>query len=137
MFELGLDVVKAADVVVTISGTSGLEAAILGKPVILFGRHNFYDCVPHVRLVTREEDLKAALDWALSPSFDREKARRDGARLRAATLKASFSVGKYSNLTPNDFDEQVIQRAADALVDGLPADETMSETTRSGHENRS
>lgn len=137
MFELGLDVVKAANVVVTISGTAGLEAAILGKPVILFGRHNFYNCVPHVRLVTREEDLKAALDWALSSSLDREKARRDGARLRAATLKASFDVGKYSNLTPNAFSEMDIQRATDALVDDLSTASAKRETIRNEYEIRS
>ena len=137
MFELGLDVVKAADVVVTISGTAGLEAAFLGKPVILFGRHNFYNCVPHVRLVTREEDLKAALDWALSPSFDHEKARRDGARLRAATLKASFDVGKYSNMTPNAFNDVDVQRATDALVADLSMYPAMRATTRNGHEDRS
>jgi hypothetical protein len=136
VFELGVDVVKAADVVVTISGTAGLEAAILGKPVILFGRHNFYACVPHVLLVTREEDLKPALDWALSPSFDHEKARRDGARLRAATLRASFDLGKYSNLAYDAFNDLDIQRATDALVSGICTILDQTEMTGAGYENR-
>lgn len=136
VFELGLDVVKAADVVVTISGTSGLEAAILGKPVILFGRHNFYNCVPHVRLVTREEDLKPALDWALSSSFDYKKARGDGARLRAATLKASFDLGKYSNRALEGFNDLDVQRTTDALVEGLLTNLNQTEITGIEHENR-
>jgi hypothetical protein len=69
--------------------------------------------------------------------LDREKARRDGARLRAATLKASFDVGKYSNLTPNAFSEMDIQRATDALVDDLSTASAKRETIRNEYEIRS
>ncbi len=119
IYELGVDVVKAADAVVTITGTAGLEAAILGKPVIVFGRHNFYDCVPHIQKVLREEDLRPAIDFALSDKFDRERARRDGSRLRAATLHASFDLGKYSNLEKDAFADEDIERATNALVAGI------------------
>lgn len=135
VYELGVDVVKAADVVATITGTAGLEAAILGKPVIMFGRHNFYDCAPHIRKVFREEDLKAALDYALSDSFDRDQARRDGARLRAATLSASFDLGKYSNLALKAFTDEDIERATDALVAGLVDHVVASSTRRTADEN--
>mgnify|MGYP001349273275 CR=1 FL=1 len=41
--ELGLEVVRKAKAIATITGTGGFEAAIMGKPVISFGRHNLYN----------------------------------------------------------------------------------------------
>ena len=56
--ERGPDVISASTIIITISGTVGIEAAMMGRPVILFGRHNQYDkFLPNVRFVEKEEHL--------------------------------------------------------------------------------
>jgi hypothetical protein len=50
--ESGLNVVKHASAVGTVTGTAGLEAAVLGVPVISFNRHALYNIIPHVHCVT-------------------------------------------------------------------------------------
>jgi hypothetical protein len=117
--ELGTRVVEAANVVVTMAGTAGLEAAQIGKPVLLFGRHNYYSFLPHVRAVRQSEELKPALDWALGPEFDHTRARRDGARLREAIKRSCFDLGAYSNIDVKKFTMVEVRRATDSLLRGL------------------
>jgi hypothetical protein len=117
--ELGVEVVKVADAVVTISGTAGLEAALIGKPVIAFGQHNFYTFLPHTRVVTRSEMLKSARDWAQLESFDQRKAAADGARLKEAILRASFDLGKFSALDVTNFESHHVETAVAALLKSL------------------
>jgi hypothetical protein len=117
--ELGVRVIEAASVVITMAGTAGLEAAQIGKPVLLFGRHNYYSFLPHVRSVRQAEDLKAALDWALGHEFDRERAQRDGARLREAIKRSCFDLGAYSNIDVKNFTTTEVRRATDSLLQGL------------------
>ncbi len=92
--EKGLDVVRRAAAVVSITGTTGFEAAILGKPVITFGRHNMYSILPHVFTVTDEAELKGYLQRALNGGVDLAKAREDGARFLAAVKRCSFDMGE-------------------------------------------
>lgn len=124
VMERGVDVVGRAAAVATISSTAGLEAAIMGKPVIMFGRHNGYQFVPHVHLVTREEDLRPALRRALDGSIDRNRAARDGARLRRALVNASFDLGQFDPLRPGSFDQAGIAAAASALLDSVRPKDT-------------
>lgn len=60
------------DAVVTIAGTIGLEAALLGKPVIIFGKMN-YNRMPSVERVGDIYDLPALIRRALS----RPKPKRE------------------------------------------------------------
>ena len=122
VMERGVDVVGQAAAVATISSTAGLEAAIMGKPVIMFGRHNGYQFVPHVQLVTREEDLRPALRRALAASTDRGRSGRDGARLRQALMNASFDLGEFDPLQPGSFSQPDIAAAASALLDSIRKD---------------
>ena len=46
--EEGVDVIKNSDCVVTISGTAGFEASILGIPVLSLCKFNDYNLLPHV-----------------------------------------------------------------------------------------
>ena len=105
MRELGIDVIRAATAVATIAGTAGLEAAVMGKPVISFGRHNFYNFIPHVHAVRREEDIAPLLRDIANGRYDAAKLRADGARAKAAVLAASFEMtgfngGDVSSLRP-------------------------------------
>jgi hypothetical protein len=88
----------------------------MGKPVILFGQHNFYDFLPHVSVVRKSGDLAQALTKALASGFDKEKVRRDAARLRQAMLNASFDLGSFSNINDKNFDENGVRATVDALI---------------------
>ena len=117
--ELGLEVARAATAVATITGTGGFEAAIMGKPVIAFGRHNLYNILPHVRVITDETRLKDDLAWALAGDFDGEIARAEGARYLSAIVATSFDMGKFSTSDGKNFDDLGVQRAYENLLSGL------------------
>jgi len=116
--EPGVDTVKSCAAVATMAGTAGLEGAIIGKPVVMFGRHTYYDYLDHVAVVDMATPIPDILADILSdhPSlFDIEKAKSDGARLRQAIINASFDLGGYNNLDLNSFDAQVVLNAVGAL----------------------
>lgn len=119
--ETGLNAVKQADAVATICGTGGLEAAILGKPVVVFGRHTDYAFLPHVFPVFREEDLAGALHQALSSGLDQNRAREDGARFVEAIVRTTFDMKGFTNLDPTRFDDDVIAAMAAALATSVKA----------------
>ena len=117
--ELGLEVVRNAAAVATITGTGGFEAAVMGKPVISFGRHNLYNILEHVRVITDEAELKNELASVLSNNFNKEKAKLDGARYLAAVKAISFDMGEFSTINGKNFTPNNIQEAYKGLLDGL------------------
>jgi hypothetical protein len=119
MLELGLEVVRKADAVATITGTGGFEGAVLGKPVISFGRHNQYNILAHVYTVTDETRLEDDLRRALDPGFDRAKARRDGARFLEATKTISFDLAGFHHAAADSVEAGVLDAAYRSLIDGL------------------
>ena len=129
MTERGVEIARRADAVVTIRGTVGQEAAILGKPVILLARNAPYQCVPHVRPSYREEDLRPAIEWALSKSFDRRRAQSDGARFYKALVSICVDMGDYNYLEPELFPEAAPAQAIDALVRSVAVDVANKERT--------
>ncbi|MGE0094018.1 MAG: hypothetical protein AB7T40_05665 [Alphaproteobacteria bacterium] len=119
MLELGLDVVKKARAVATISGTAGMEAAVLGIPVVTFGRHNIYNFLPHVHAVQRDEDLRPALLAALDNHLDRGRTARDGARFLAALKAASFDLRSLDLVAQNTLEPEAAEESYRAFVAGL------------------
>lgn len=117
--EQGLDVISASQVIVTVSGTSGLEGAIMGKPVILLGRHNYYDFLDHVFLIKQEEQLRPALQRALDGNYDKEKAKVDGARLKQAAINASFDLKEFSNVKRDECEQDVVKNVIEGLKKSL------------------
>lgn len=115
----GLELVRYASAVATINGTVGQEAAVLGKPVISFGRRNLYNFLDHVRVVEREEDLHSILRWALSDEFNSDKAARDGQRYLKALQCRSFSMADFGYHNPEGFTDSVIAEASNALMDSV------------------
>lgn len=102
MLELGPDVIEACKAVATITGTAGLEGAVMGKPVITFGQHNIYNFLEHVSVVTAESQLRGFLETALSEQFDRAKALSDGQRFLQALVSCSFDLQGYNILEPEN-----------------------------------
>lgn len=119
MAELGIEVTKQADVVVTISGTSGFEAAAMGKPVISFGHHNIYNFLPHVMVVTDPAQLSRYLRQALSADFDAKKAAIDGRRFLQAIVDVSFDLGDFSPTNPDKVSDRAVDAAYHALLRAL------------------
>lgn len=88
--EWGFEIIRRAAVVATINGTSGFEAAVLGKPVLAFGVHNKYNIVPHVRVVEGWRDLPAAIAETLALATTPDEARlREGRRFVNALVAIS------------------------------------------------
>lgn len=120
MNEPGWKVATCAQAVATISGTGGLEAAMTGVPVILFGRHNGYEFLDHVYPVWKYEDLRPALLSALSPSFDRKKAALNGAKLTMALEAISFDMGEFNTVDLCSYTQSTIDIACKRLIDSFP-----------------
>lgn len=119
MLELGLEVVKQARAVATISGTAGMEAAVLGIPVITFGRHNIYNFLPHVHKVQRDEDLRPALLAALDDRLDRAKTAVDGARFLEALKKASFDLGNLDLVAQNAIEPKAAEDSYRSFIESF------------------
>ncbi len=138
--EKGVDVIRESAGVITISGSAGLEAALMGKPVIIFGQHNYYDFLDHVRIVSLEAGLREAFLWALGSGFDRDKAVRDGARLREAVVQTAFNLKSWNNVFPDTYDRSVVSVAARALIESYytsvtKVEQQMAATLRLGWQN--
>jgi len=115
MMELGLEVVRRADAVATITGTGGFEAAVLGTPVITFGRHNQYNFLPHVTLIEDQMTLRPALEQALSKDFDKAAAAQTGAQFLKAVLLNSFDLRDYDYINLERFDPESVTDAISGL----------------------
>lgn len=94
-FENSVEAIKAAVATAAGFGTAGLEAALLGKPVINFARRVPWSILEHVMTVRDETALLGIVAAAVSHNVDDERSRRDGARYLAALIGTSFSLGTY------------------------------------------
>ncbi|MEZ5670406.1 MAG: hypothetical protein R3F55_23830 [Alphaproteobacteria bacterium] len=122
MAELGMAATRNCRVVVTISGSSGFEGAVMGKPVISFGRHNTYNLLDHVLVVTDEAQLKGYLERAFAMTFDEHKARADGQRFLQAVIDTSFDLGTFVPSEPDSIGPEALDNAFRALTDSLGLD---------------
>lgn len=123
-FEVGLECAQAADVVVTICGTAGIEATMAGKPVIAFGRRNSYNFLPNVTVVQDEIELKHHLRRALEAVPDRKVTRTNGSRFLKAIAARSFDMGRYHYSRPCDYSPKEVNAACDALLRSLEMEKT-------------
>jgi|GEM_PF-648800 len=117
--ENGLEVIRRCAAVATVNGSSGQEAAVMGKPVISFGRHNLYNVLPHVFVVTDESQIGGYLAAALAPDFDRADAARQGARYIAALEKLSFDLEHFNHFATAGFSNLALEDAYQKLLQNL------------------
>lgn len=125
--ELGIDVVREATAVATIAGTAGFEAAVMGKPVIVFGRYNFYNFIPHVHVVRREEDIAPLLRDIVEGNYDAAKLRADGARAKAAVLAASFEMPGFKGRDASSLRPEHVEAAYSGLLKSMSTTGSMQE----------
>ncbi len=91
-YAYALDTARGARAVAVITGTLGLESAVLGVPVISFGLHNLYNFLPHVHVVRSWLELRPLLArlCAGDTAVAREQRQRDGRRFLAALKQTGF-----------------------------------------------
>ncbi|GGE35168.1 hypothetical protein GCM10007276_10850 [Agaricicola taiwanensis] len=119
MMEYGLEVVREAKAVATITGTAGMEAAIMGIPVITFGLHNNYNFLPHVHVAESLKDLSPLLADIIAERYDRDRAQQDGALFQEAVRMTSFSMGSYNYKNLKNFDLSMVEAGLQALLGSL------------------
>jgi hypothetical protein len=117
--EIGFNVVRQAEAVATICGTTGLEAAAMGKPVITFGKHNNYNILPHVQVVTELDKLASYLSDALSGKLDADAAKADTERLLQAIVECSFDMRQYDYVNIQDFAPESVEDGVRALAESV------------------
>jgi hypothetical protein len=117
--EPGQEIARQATAVATICGTIGQEAAVIGRRVVAFGRHNLYNILAHVRVVRAEEDLRPALEWALSAADGDRTAAKAGARFLAAVTAVSFDMKKFTARTLLGYDRESVEQALAKLADSV------------------
>ena len=89
-------VVQRAELVTVISGSTGLEAAIFGRPVITFGTPVYN--VLHGNMIRHITDLNR-LGWEIKDLLDKYKADEPALeRYIAATIAGSVPVDLYTSL---------------------------------------
>lgn len=128
MMEYGLDVVHKAIATATITGTAGLEAAVIGKPVITFGRRNNYNFLPHVFPILDEAELCGSISRIVGDQIDYSKAKADGARYLQAVVDTSVDLDRYDYTDLRSYDDRLVAVVADALLDSLDGRAQVSTT---------
>lgn len=109
--ENSLELIKRCAATATITGSSGFEAAVIGKPVLAFGRHNLYNVMPHVYEIRDEADISAHLKAALAENFDHDAAALEGARFVAALERLSFNLEKFNHYAKDGFSDSALEEA--------------------------
>mgnify|MGYP003135032354 CR=1 FL=1 len=107
----------------TVTGTAGLEAALLGKPVILFGRHNMFDVLPHAKVVHDFADLPDIVNDAFEEPGDLAVNKSEAERYMGCVIAHSFdaqSVWRNGAFQQDDDDSKiVVEHATQKLLDSL------------------
>ncbi len=117
IFESSIALIKQAAATITFLGSAGIEATILGKPVIQFSPHTHNRFVPHVMTLTSDRELKECLDRVLNGEIDLVQAREDGSRFLQAIKDSCFDMGDYLRVRGGDFG--ATPETAETLYQGL------------------
>ena len=117
--EFGVDIVRQAAAVVTINGTAGLEAALEGKPAIVFGLHNNYACLPHVHVASDIHDLRPLLRHCLGERNNTQQFQTAARRYLEVVIDHSFDLRGYDFRRMEAFEASVPKDASTALLESL------------------
>lgn len=102
----GVNVIKKSKVVITISGTAGTEASILGIPVISFSPYNDYNFLNSVCYIDNLTEIEKVINLQLkNEKIMKKKYKRDGYNYLLAIKKSSFDLEAYNHLITNKIHE--------------------------------
>ena len=114
-----LRIIKNCMGVAVVSGTAGVEAAMMGKPVLLFSKNSFYDFLPHVFKVSTNDINYELIKKVSDQKFKSNKTMNDGSRLKQAIIDASFDMKDFTNLHREQFDQDVLSVMYKGLKNSL------------------
>lgn len=115
--EEGVEVIKKAELVCTISGTAGLEAAILGKPVISLSPYNDYNVCKHVYYLEKLSEIEKIIKLQLEKGKKYKKDfMKSGYNYLLAIKNTSFDLYDYNHkmlekyvLLKNSYKKSLVQ----------------------------
>ena len=102
-----MEIVKKSVGVVTINSSAGLEGALMGKPVLSFSRHNYFNFLNHVFVVKSDKDIREYFKIIFSNKFDKISSKNDGYRLGKAIEKSSVHLPNFSYSNSNITDTEL------------------------------
>ena len=98
--DLGLEYIKKSKAVACITGTSALEALVMGIPVISFSKYNTWNFLKHVYFVDKIEDLSSIFLSINKENYPNRKSMEQGANFYKAYLDKYFEIADYNSLIP-------------------------------------
>jgi hypothetical protein len=121
----GIELAMRAAAVSTFTGTVGVEATLLGKPVILFSTHTEYGFLPNVSVVISFHDLPAVVRDAVRvrTRAETDRIRRAGSRYKQAVAALSWDAPEAYELSGRGtLDPAQAERAVDLLIEAWRED---------------
>jgi len=102
----GINVIKNSKIVITISGTAGTEASILGIPVISLSPYNDYNILNSVHHLSNLSEIKNVINLQLeNEKLMKNKYKKDGYNYLLAIKKSSFDLESYNHLVTSKIQE--------------------------------
>lgn len=120
-----IEIIRGSMATATIAGTSGLQAAIMGRPVISLGPNFRLNFVDHVWFANDLIELRELLKWIYESKDDLDFAR-DGAMLQKAIEMACFRSEEPINVTTIRHSQSGVELAYQQLLKKLEEEETWS-----------
>jgi hypothetical protein len=116
----GVDLVPKSTAVVTLAGTVALEAALLGKPALIFSERSEVSLLPSVTVVRSLGDLPAILQ-NLTPLTKEQAARSNSAARRLLSVIEAIGIDGTPFFTRENkpLDTVNAERASRLLIDVL------------------
>ncbi len=92
------DWIGKADIVATITGTVGIEAVHMKKPVISYGKHQIINHLPTVHYATNFEETRAIVNELLSNPSNKIDLNRSQSALYKTQIESSIDLPEYKDL---------------------------------------
>ena len=124
-YENPIEIIRGSMATATIAGTSGLQAAIMGRPVISLGPNFRFNFVDHVWFANDLFELRELLKW-MYESKDNLDFARDGAILQKAIEMACFRSEERINVLTVRHSQSAVELAYQQLLKKLEEEETWS-----------
>jgi hypothetical protein len=93
----GWDWIRASKLVATVTGTTGVEAVYLNRPVLSFGQHQVINELPTVFPVTNYSEVKESVEFIIGGNVNDSLLSLSRAALYNAQKKVSFKLPSFKN----------------------------------------
>ena len=120
----GLEYIKSCKAVATVTGSAGLEAAVMGIPVLSFSKNNIYNILDHVLEINDLSNLRNIFFKIKKNKYPNIKSIRDGSKFFYAYRNKFFEMPNFDPtgkkvVVKNNAQSSVHERYADILYHNL------------------